>query len=114
MPVTPLIALFREVWSLFFQFLVHMKVQGDRDRYRLLILYLPEIAQVIRPDKDHFAPQRYFIDRCGRLQIDCIDPHRAFIERQQQVDLFFMDDGHLSPAGADLVAEILQGHIAAR
>ena len=101
-------------WSLFFQLLVHMSALGDREGFRLVVLYLPEIAQIAQPHVDHFAPQRYFTDRCAALRIDCIAPHRAFVERQSQIDLYFMDDGHLSPAGADLVAEILQERIAGR
>jgi hypothetical protein len=99
-------------WSLFFQFLLHIQRQGERDGFQLLVLYLPEIAQIVEADTDPFAPQRYFADRCGHLKIDCLEPHRAFVERQGEgIDLFFMDDGHLSPRGADLVAGILAARL---
>ena len=77
-------------------------------------IYLPEIAQVAQSRVDHFAPQRYFADRYTALRIDYIDLHWAFVEWQPQIDLYFMDDGHLSPTSADLVAEILPEHIAGR
>ena len=91
-----------------------MSALGDREGFRLVVRFQPEIAQIALPRVNHFAPQRYFTDRCAALRIDCIDPHRAFVERQSQIDLYLMDDGHLSPAGADLVAEILQERIADR
>jgi len=56
--------------------------------------------------KDHFAPQRYFID--------CIGPQQNFIEQQREKDRFFTDDSHRSAAGTDLVAHILQEHIGPR
>lgn len=103
---------FARKWGYFFQIAAQIQRLGGQRDYRTLVFYIPEIAQILRADEDPFAPQRYFMDRCGELRLDCIDPHPTFVRAQQERDLYFMDDGHFSPAGADLAAEIILAHIA--
>ena len=100
-------------WGLFFQFLEQLHRQGQARGFRLLTLYVPEISQAVHPERDHFAPQRYFMEECGRRGLDCLDPHREFVERQTETALFFMDDGHFAPAGADMTAEIIARRLGA-
>ena len=104
---------YRSEWGIFFQLLLHMQAESQRKGSQFLVLFLPELAQVVQPNLDHFAPQRFFSDHCSELGLDCIEPHEAFIENQQSADLFFMDDGHLSPQGADLAAKIIADHVTA-
>ena len=75
---------------------------------KFLVLFVPEIAQ-IAPSSDLLEanPQKYFMYACQELGLNCVDPHPQFLEKQKQLDLYFMDDGHFSPAGAKLAAEIL-------
>ena len=75
------------------------------------MVFVPELAQVTAAEKDHFEPQRYFLSGCAERQLDCLDPHVDFIERQQETELFFMDDGHFSPAGAEFLAGIIHRHL---
>ncbi len=98
-------------WDLLFQFLTRIRDIGFEKDYRLLVFFVPELAQIARPERDHFRPQDYFNDKCIKNGIDCIDPHLQFVEKQSQTDLYFMDEGHLSPAGADLTAQIISRYL---
>ena len=102
---------YEEQWDRFFQFATKINENGQREDYRLLMVFVPELAQVTAAEKDHFEPQRYFLSGCAERQLDCLDPHVDFIERQQETDLFFMDDGHFSPAGAEFLAGIIHRHL---
>jgi lysophospholipase L1-like esterase len=104
---------FRADWELFFQLLLHMRIESARTGAEFTVMFLPEIAQIVR-EEDLLAPQRLFLRGCERLELDCLEPSATFIEQHRQEDLFFMDDGHLSPRGADLTARILADHLAGR
>lgn len=105
---------FRAEWELFFQLLLHMRTESARTGAEFTVMFLPEIAQIVRDGEELLAPQRLFLRGCQRLALDCLEPSASFMEQQRQEDLFFMDDGHLSPRGADLTARLLADHLAGR
>ena len=56
------------------------------------------------------SPQWYFLELCTLHEISCIDPHKRFLRARNRNSLYFLDDGHWSPYGAELAAEIVASH----
>ena len=122
----------RRQWNLVFQFLDRMRSLTEEQQGQFVVFFNPELAQIV--DKDSvvdyygnyltkgdlgekivhevpFRPQWYFLELCTLYEISCIDPHKRFLRARNRNSLYFLDDGHWSPFGAELAAEIVARHI---
>jgi hypothetical protein len=101
-------ALERE-WALAFQMFGRLNEWSAAKDARLVIYFIPEMSQIVPGVKTYFQPQKDFTRLCSQHRLACIEPHRLYLDKQKEQDVYFRDDGHLSPAGAELTAGIL-GH----
>jgi hypothetical protein len=102
-------ALERE-WSLAFQMFDRLKETAETKGTRLIIYFIPEMSQILYGVKTYFQPQKDFARLCEEHHLACIEPHRLYLDRQKETDVYFRDDGHFSPAGAELTAGILHNY----
>jgi len=122
-------------WNLAFQFFQEMNQIAHRQGGQFAVLFLPEMVQILDKKKIDkltdangdvftegdlgqtetvdvgFKVQEYFMLLCKEKKIKCIEPSAKFLEEHRRKDLYFMDDGHLSPAGNRLAAEIISKSI---
>ncbi len=98
-------------WDLAFQFLNRLNAKAEKKDTRLLLFFLPEMAQIQLAQKDLFAPQQSFKERCEQHQLHCLDPHAEFLSESKNGDLYFRDEGHLSPRGAEFTANLIAKYL---
>jgi hypothetical protein len=97
-------------WDLAFQFIVELKRVAFAHNARLLVFDIPEFGQIQK--KEYFAPQTEFLKRCQHAGIHCLEPHQTYLERTKKEPLYFTDDGHFSPSGASLAADLVYRYLA--
>ena len=119
-------------WNLAVQFFERMRDLTEGQGGSFVVIFVPEIAQIVSKDSvvdyfgDHltkhdvgeettkyvgFRPQLYFSELCNLHEISCIDPHKKFLNDSNKDRLYFVNDGHLSPLGSRLMAEIVGSYI---
>jgi hypothetical protein len=99
-------------WGLAFQFLGKMKELAESRGMKFAVFFIPEVAQVMNASgHERFYLQKSFMKFCESNKMDCIEPTQAFVKRQRMVDVFFMDDGHFNPYGAEMAADIISEHL---
>jgi hypothetical protein len=74
-------------------------------------LFIPERAQILHADLNLFAPQEAFSRLCREHRIECLEPHEEFIRQSARSPLYWADDMHLTPAGAELTANVISRYI---
>ena len=99
-------------WNLAFQLFSKTREMAAERGVEFIVYFLPEAAQILDGRPEFFRPQEEFVKRCLEHRIDCIEPHREYLAAvRAKRALYFVDDGHLSPAGAAFTAEILYRHM---
>ena len=84
---------------------------ADKSNYRLLILLVPP-PSVVDGDEAYYKEVHDFLTSAGA---DFVDLQEKFRERDLgRPDLYWRYDGHFSPAGHAIVADILQKELSAR
>jgi hypothetical protein len=78
---------------------------------RVLIVLIPEAAQVFTANETWYAPQRFFLEQCREKKLRCLEPHLEFQQAQKSGDLYFRDTGDLSVKGAAFTAEIIEKNL---
>jgi lysophospholipase L1-like esterase len=96
-------------WDLAFQLLRRMQEVAEEHSFPLLIVYLPEIAQILNRTAVDSAslPQQYFMQKCLANNLHCADATTVFVKARRKYLLYVADDGHLSPSGASLLARLI-------
>lgn len=91
-------------WDIAFQMIKKMDSISAANESRFLAVYIPEIAQLLNNDgvSKKNLPQEFFLEQCKNLKLDCIDPTALLSANAMRV--YVQDDGHLSPFGANLLA----------
>ena len=94
-------------WNAAFDMMARMKTISQENGAQFIVVYVPEIGQLLNRDgiSDAQLPQTYFMERCKKRAINCIDPTPDFAQQKMQV--FVQDDGHLSPIGASLMSKLI-------
>jgi hypothetical protein len=101
-------AVYRRDFDMVFQYLEKMNALSKSKGVRFIVYFLPEGAQVVSEAEPYFAPQRVFQRGCSaKKDLHCVEPHADYMKAQTQGDLFFRDDGNLSPRGSAYTAEHL-------
>ena len=104
-------ALDRE-WDLAFQFLRRIRDLAAENGADTLVFMIPEPAQVVAPHgREPFFPQQRFREHCDAARLRCLEPSSAFVTEQRRRPLYWADDNHLTPAGADFVAALLASEL---
>jgi len=98
-------------WNAAFEMIARMQSISQENSAQFIVAYVPEIGQLLNRDgiSDRQLPQAYFMEQCKKRAIHCIDPTPDFAQQKMQV--FVQDDGHLSPAGAGLMAQLISQKI---
>jgi hypothetical protein len=94
-------------WRLAFQFFLRIQELSRRHGARTLVFFIPEVAQVANAEAGPFHPQQRFLELCRESDLQCVEPSSEFLAAQRTRWLYFADDGHLSPDGAELAARLL-------
>ncbi|MBU3584107.1 SGNH/GDSL hydrolase family protein [Polynucleobacter sp. 15G-AUS-farblos] len=99
-------------WDVAFQMIAEMNSISVANQSRFLVVYIPEIAQLLNNDgvSTKNLPQEYFLEQCKNLRLDCIDPTDLLSKNAMRV--YVQDDGHLSPFGANILANKISEVIA--
>jgi len=99
-------------WSLAFQYFDAMRDLSRKSGARFLIFFIPEVAQIVNgPAGGAYYPQKRFMELCKAGGFDCIEPTSKYALISREKNLFFMDDGHFSPDGVELAADLIHGYI---
>lgn len=105
-------ALQRE-WNLASQFLVRIRDLATSKGAETIVLMIPEAAQIqLGPSGERFYPQRQFLETCRSNGLRCVEPSARFLAEHGHRPLYFADDVHFTPAGAELASELLAREIA--
>lgn len=105
-------ALQRE-WDLATQFLVRIRDLAASKGAATIVLMIPEAAQIQSGrEGERFYPQRQFLETCRSNRLHCVEPSATFLAEHEQRPLYFADDVHFSPAGAELSADLLAREMA--
>lgn len=95
-------------WDLAFQFMVKMKSVSESHGMKLLVFMIPDYAQILNASgHEKFYLQKRFVELCGANRIDCFEPSQAILNTGRPQDLYFRDDGHFTPEGAQLAADLI-------
>jgi hypothetical protein len=100
-------------WDLAFQFLNEMNRLVEKAKAKFVVFFIPEGAQILNDYEmeselnDRFSPQDYFLKKCESNKIICLDPRKRLLEKAKTNDIYLKGDGHFSPSGTFLVAEIM-------
>lgn len=99
-------------WNAAFEMITRMQTISQENGAQFIVAYVPEIGQLLNRDgiSDGQLPQAHFMKECQARRINCIDPTQDF--SQQKMQVFVQDDGHLSPTGAGLMAQLIAQKIA--
>jgi hypothetical protein len=99
-------------WSVAFEMITRMQTISQENGAQFIVAYVPEIGQLLNRDgiSDGQLPQAHFMKECQARKMHCIDPTQEFAKQKMQV--FVQDDGHLSPTGAGLMAQLIAQKIA--
>lgn len=91
-------------WDLAFQFLRRIRDVAHAHGATTTVYFVPEVAQIAGATPGPFLPQARFRELCAASSLRCVEPADEFLAEHGRRPLFFADDGHLSPAGAELAA----------
>ncbi len=100
--------IFEEKLSLAFQFFKEIHTQAKEYGANFLLVYMPDVRQIVDSDhKDRSLLTKSFSRMCGEHGINCVNPAEKITKRHKFEDMYFLDDGHMSPAGASLLSELI-------
>ena len=103
---------FKDKLKLAFQFFKDMKKHSELRGSKFLLVYMPDVRQVVNGDgKDRSLLTKSFVAMCGEHKIECIDPTNKIAQKQKVESMYFLDDGHMSPAGTSQLSEIIAKRI---
>jgi hypothetical protein len=119
-----------ESWTITEALLAALRVQVERAGSRLIVFYVPSRAAVYPDDWDRIKSSYAMSDDdwspsadadrlrevCDRLALSCIFELTAFIERAADLQtdgerLYYQEDGHWTPAGHQLAAELIAARL---
>ncbi|MDH5638409.1 MAG: SGNH/GDSL hydrolase family protein [Nitrospinota bacterium] len=98
-----------------FQFLDRIRDESQKRKRKFLAVYIPDIKQIYeqsKPERANF--KNMFMKLCADNGIDCLDPSDELARRARWNDTHFIDDGHLSPYGAQIVGDMIADFIQAK
>lgn len=99
-------------WDTAFQFIVRMKEISESHGMKFIVFMIPELAQIMNASgHEKFYLQKRFVELCDANRIQCIEPSQAYLDAQRWQDLFFMEDRHFNPFGAQLAADLIYRRI---
>ena len=94
--------------DLAFQFYNEMKRQTEQHGAKFLLVYMPDVREVVNhSNKKMSLLANRFIKLCSDNDISCIDPTDKLAQKQKFESMYFLDDGHISPAGSNQLAKII-------
>ncbi|MDH5510943.1 MAG: SGNH/GDSL hydrolase family protein, partial [Nitrospinota bacterium] len=98
-----------------FQFLDRIRDESHKRKRKFLVVYIPDIKQIYERSKPELANfKNMFMRLCEENGIDCLDPSEQLARRARWNDTYFIDDGHLSPFGAQIVGDMIADYIQAK
>lgn len=92
-----------------FEIIGKMKELAKSQDIKFYIFFVPEIAQMFDTHTERDTLNRYFSKKCKFYELNCVDPTDEF--RKNPTAYYIMDDGHFSPAGANLMADLIAKRI---
>ena len=88
-----------------FKSILKMSELAKSKGIKFYIFWTPEIAQMFDKNPERDLLNKYFNENCQKLKLNCLDPTDEF--RKNPTNYYIMDDGHFSPNGANLMADLI-------
>jgi len=99
-------------FDIVFDFIGRMNAEVKKRNKNFLVVFLPDMLEVNYPDlPERRNFRRYFLDRCANNDLPCLDTTPELLRKNRVNAVFYVDDGHLSPYGARIAAELTSDHI---
>ncbi|MDH5638410.1 MAG: SGNH/GDSL hydrolase family protein, partial [Nitrospinota bacterium] len=106
---------YRPQFQAAFSFIGRIKEESAKRGKKFLAVFVPDIIQIYKPEDRSLGNFRdMFMGLCSQNEIPCLDTSARLTEMTKVNDTYFIDDGHLSPFGAEVLGEMISDAITAR
>lgn len=90
------------------QFMVRINEECKKRGKKFLVVFIPDILQITQPDKPALGAFRdTFAKVCAAHGLPPLDPSEELTAKNRWNGTYFLDDGHFSPYGAQIVGDMI-------
>ena len=106
---------YRPQFTAVFDFIARMNQVSVKRGIKFLAVFIPDIIQIYHPENPKLGNFRdMFMGMCAQNGLPCLDASGKLMEKTKLNDTYFIDDGHLSPFGAQVVGALISDEIEKR
>ncbi|MDH5510826.1 MAG: SGNH/GDSL hydrolase family protein [Nitrospinota bacterium] len=106
---------YRSQFQAAFDFIARINEESAKRGKKFLAVFVPDIIQIYKPQNRALGNFRdMFMDLCSIKGVPCLDTSARLAEMTKVNDTYFIDDGHLSPFGAEVLGGMISDAITAR